>query len=251
MWRRSRRALQKPRRSSPSVRPRSSPSPLRPRPPSTSANYQVFVPTGGHTTSVAMLARFLRDDPELERLARIAIRTEESNDPDALHAEVAHHIEGLATNMSSRPLLRDYEIDVAGASGAPDSRRITLDDLLVSVKSGRVQLRSRTHGKRVVPHLSSAHAYSYPGLAVYRFLAYLQTQGLQCNGAWSWGALSDAPFLPRVTHGKVVLSLATWRLPASRIASLGRTPSRREIPGRPGAPGPAEVSSLRLFGRER
>jgi thiopeptide-type bacteriocin biosynthesis protein len=182
--------------------------------------FQVLVSGGGHTTSAALLGRFIHDTPELDAPARAALRTEESHDHDAIHAEIAHNIEGLATNMSCRPILRAYEIDVAGGSGAPVGRRLAVDDLLVSVRDGELVLRSRAHGRRVVPHLSSAHAYKYHGLAVYRFLASLQKQSVGLNTSWSWGALAKCSFLPRVTHGKVVLSLATWRLSADRVSAL-------------------------------
>jgi thiopeptide-type bacteriocin biosynthesis protein len=183
------------------------------------------------TSAGTLLGRFLHDDCEMAVHARAALRKEEAHDPDALHAEIAHHTQGYATNVNCRPLLRDYEIDVAVGSGAPASQRIPLSDLLVSVRNGKVQLRSKAHGKRVVPHLSSAHAYEIPGLPAYRFLTQLQEQGVSCNHAWWWGpALSDAPFLPRVTHGHVVLSLARWKIPGERLDAIHalRGPARFE-----------------------
>lgn len=186
-------------------------------------DYRVLIAGGGHTTSAALLGRFLHDDPILAARARVAIRKEEAHDSDAIHAEIAHHVEGFSTNASCRPLLRDYEIDIAAGSGAPPTRQIPLDDLLVSVQGGKVILRSRTHGRRVVPHLSSAQAFFQPGLAVYRFLAYLQLQGVRHGIGWSWGpALADATFLPRVTHGNVVLALATWRLAPEELAEIAK-----------------------------
>ena len=164
------------------------------------------------------LGRFLHDDPELAAHTRAALRQEEAHAPDVIHAEIAHHLQGLATNVNCRPVLRDYEIDVAGGSGAPAPRRLPLTDLLVSVKDGRIALRSRRHGRRVVPHLSSAHAFNLPGFPAYRFLAHLQDQGFSCDAGWSWGpALREAPFLPCVRYGKLVLSLASWRIPAARL----------------------------------
>ena len=37
---------------------------------------------------------------------------------------------------------------------------------------------------------------------------------------WSWGALSTAPFTPRVRWGRVILSLATWHLDGEQIRAL-------------------------------
>jgi thiopeptide-type bacteriocin biosynthesis protein len=96
-----------------------------------------------------------------------------------------------------------------------------MTDLLVSVRGGQVQLRSRSHGKRVVPHLSCAHNFGVGGMRVYRFLGHLQAQGLMAGYDWTWGALSSAPFLPRVTHGRLVFSLARWRIDGARLRALG------------------------------
>jgi thiopeptide-type bacteriocin biosynthesis protein len=55
---------------------------------------------------------------------------------------------------------------------------------------------------------------------VYRFLGHLQSQGLCSWLAWSWGALSAAPFLPRVTVGRLVLARAQWTISREEIKEL-------------------------------
>jgi hypothetical protein len=42
------------------------------------------------------------------------------------------------------------------------------------------------------------------------------------GGAWSWGALDDAPFLPRVRRGKLILQRATWLLRRSELEQLDK-----------------------------
>ena len=191
--------------------------------------YQVNVTCGGFSTSSALLGRFLSDDAELEAHVRAALRCEEAHCDEAIHAEIAHHLEGPvgpakpATNISRRPILREYEIDVVNASGAPADRKIGLDDLTLSARGGTLILRSRSLGRRVIPHLSTAHSFSQPGAAVYRLLAQLQLAEVDPAVPWSWGpALSRAPFLPRVTYGKLVLALATWQLPGKTFAAIGK-----------------------------
>ena len=190
-------------------------------------DYRLFIAAAGQPTSAALLGRFLNDDPELARHVRATLVKEADVHPDAIHAEIAHHVEELsgpwkrATNVSLRPVLRDYEIDVVGASGAPASRRIPVDDLLLCVDGDQIVLRSARLGRRVIPHLSSAHAFDQPGCEIYRFLARMQTQDVATSLAWSWGrALADVPFLPRLTYGRIVLALATWRLSADLVESL-------------------------------
>jgi thiopeptide-type bacteriocin biosynthesis protein len=184
-------------------------------------DYQLLVHCLGGTTATTLTGRFLHDDLELAARARATLRREEALDPDALHAEVAHHIEGVAGLVNRRPHLREFEIDVAGGSSMPPAQRIPLDDLLLSVRDGRLVLRSRRHGRRVVPHLSSAHAYTMGGFAAYRLLTQLQLQTYKSNLNWSWGEfLEAAPFLPRVTCGRVVLSLARWKILGERIDAI-------------------------------
>jgi thiopeptide-type bacteriocin biosynthesis protein len=182
--------------------------------------FRVFVQTITGTSAGSLLARFLHTDPELEARTRAALRLEEEHDPDAIHAEIAHVPQGLSGNVASRPTLRGYEIPVMGGSGITADRQIPVADLLVSVRGGRVQLRSRSHGKRVVPHLTCAHNFGGGGMRVYRFLAFLQAQGLMAGYDWTWGPLSSAPFLPRVTHGRLVFSLAQWRIGGARLRAI-------------------------------
>jgi lantibiotic biosynthesis protein len=54
-------------------------------------------------------------------------------------------------------VLREREIVYLGRSGAPADHQLPLTDLLVSVRDGRVVLRSRSLGREVVPRLTNAH----------------------------------------------------------------------------------------------
>ena len=168
-----------------------------------------------------LLGRFCHGDPQLTEAVRAHLRDEEAQHPDAVFAELVHLPEGRAGNILLRPLLREHEISFLGRSGAPAAQQLTVDDLLVSVEGGRVVLRARTHGREVIPRLTTAHAFTSPlNLGVYRFLCALQSQGLAPLDL-SWGALAAAPRLPRLRLGKVVLQLARWRLDRATLAELG------------------------------
>jgi class I lanthipeptide synthase len=132
-------------------------------------------------------------------------------------------------NVVARPVLRDAELVCLGGSGAPPERRLSLDDLLVAVEDGRVVLRSRRLGRRVVPRLTCAHNVEWRGMSVYRFLCALQTQGPP-RALGFWGPLEAAPFLPRVRHGRVVLARARWRLEAAALDDLDRWRHEHGVP---------------------
>jgi len=187
------------------------------------ADFRVLL-EGVHGPSGArLLGRFCHADPELDRLVREHLRAEEALEPDALFAEVAHLPEGRIGNILLRPVLRRHEIPFLGGSGAPAECQIPVTDLLVSVRGGTVQLRSRRLARRVVPRLTCSHNYRLWGLPLYRFLCDLQDQGCAGSLAWDWGPLKTSPFLPRVTSGRVVLAAATWNLERERLATIGRS----------------------------
>jgi thiopeptide-type bacteriocin biosynthesis protein len=170
-----------------------------------------------------LLGRFCTGDDELRRRVEEHLAAEEALRPDAIFAEIVHLPQGRLGNVLCRPVLRRFEIPYLARSGAPEERQIPLSDLRVSVpdKMGeRIQLRSARLGKEVLVRLTSAHNYLGADLPIYRFFCALQAQGT-CGGlAWSWGPLEGAPWLPRVTRGKLVLSLARWHVASDEIDPL-------------------------------
>ncbi|MEP6732875.1 MAG: lantibiotic dehydratase family protein, partial [bacterium] len=168
-----------------------------------------------------LLGRFCHADETLTERVREHLRAEEALDPDAVFAEVVHLAHPRAGNIVARPLLREFEITYMGRSGAPIDRQIPASDLLVSVENGRVVLRSVRLGRRVVPRLTSAHAFMRASVGVYHFLCALQLQGVAPT-AWYWGPLAGSPFLPRVRSGRLILSLARWQVPKEELELLGK-----------------------------
>ena len=175
----------------------------------------VYGPSGAR-----LLGRFCHADPELHSKVLDHLRTEDALHADALFAEIVHLPEGRVGNVLLRPVLRDYEIPYLGRSGAPIDKQIPVSDLTVTVVGRRVVLRSRRLGKEVIPRLTSALNYTWQSLGVYRFLCALQNQEAPGGVTWHWGPLERAPFLPRVTYGRTVLSRAMWHVDASELAAL-------------------------------
>jgi len=169
-----------------------------------------------------MLGRFCHADQTLHEFVRAQLQAEEAIRPEQVFAEIVHLPDGRTGNVVCRPVLREYEIPYLGRSGAPADRQIPVTDLLVSVRNSRVVLRSRRLGREVVPRLTTAHDPDWRNLGVYRFLYTLQQQDLVSELAWDWGALRDAPFLPRVISGRLVLSRARWKVTEAELRSLGQ-----------------------------
>jgi thiopeptide-type bacteriocin biosynthesis protein len=171
-------------------------------------------------SGVRLLGRFCHSDAELHQQVSAHLRREEAQRPDAVFAEVVHLPDGRLGNILCRPVLRSHEIEYLGRSGAPPERLIPLSDLVVAVRGGRVVLRSRRLDREVLPRLTTAHDYATRSLAIYRFLCAVQSQGAAAGLAWQWGALAGAPFLPRVTSGRLVLARARWTLRGKELRSL-------------------------------
>lgn len=174
-------------------------------------------------SGVTIFGRFCLTDPVLAAAVGRQLAEEEAMEPDAMHAELVHLSKGRMGNVLSRPVLRRYEIPFLGRSGAPAERQLRLDDLLVSVRQGRIILRSRRHGREVIPQLTTAHNVDLPDSPrVYRFLGNFQKQRTRYAFGFPWNSLSELPFLPRVTYGRTVLFRAQWKVSSSDLAPLLR-----------------------------
>jgi lantibiotic biosynthesis protein len=185
--------------------------------------HTVLGPSGAN-----LLARFRHADERLAEYVQAHVNAEEALHPGgAVFAEIAHLPEGRVGNVICRPVLRRYEIPLLATPGAPVDRQIALSDLTVSLRNGRIVLRSQRLGVEVLPRLTSAHNFANPrNLKLYKFLCLLQNQGKCADLFWDWGGAGQATFLPRVTLGNIVFSLACWRInkEAALELSQGRTP---------------------------
>lgn len=172
-----------------------------------------------------MLGRFCDAHDHLAARVREHLQAEEEAKAgdNVIFAEIAHLPEGRIGNILYRPALRRYEIPFLATSRAPRDNQISVSDLMVSVVSDRVVLRSRRLGCEVVPRLTSAHGYGHDrNLKLYKFLCLLQSQGLAGGLGWNWGILDQASFLPRVVMGNIVLDAARWRMSKDVIETLAR-----------------------------
>jgi thiopeptide-type bacteriocin biosynthesis protein len=190
--------------------------------------HSLIGPSGGR-----YLARFCQGDPDLERGLAGLLQAEEAAQPDVVFAELVHLPAGRAGNVVLRPVLRALEIPYLGRAGAPSDRQIPLSDLLISVREERIVLRSARLDREVRIRSTTAHDFNLSEVAVYRFLCALQFQGCRSGLRWSWGAVADAPFLPRVRLGRAILSAASWRLSKAEIRGIeavaGRAAALREL----------------------
>ncbi|WP_417291548.1 lantibiotic dehydratase [Corallibacter sp.] len=139
---------------------------------------------------------------------------------DKVLAEIIHLPQARTGNILYRKFQRDYEIPYLGNSSLEKEKQIDVSDLYVSVKRGKVILRSKKLNKEVIPRLGNAHNYSANALPIYHFLCDLQDQD-QAGLSFSWGSIqNEFEFLPRVSYKDIVFSRATWILNEETINKI-------------------------------
>jgi thiopeptide-type bacteriocin biosynthesis protein len=178
-----------------------------------------------------LLARFAHADDALAAHLQACAAREQAAAGEALLAEIVHLPDARVGNVLQRPQLRPYEIPFLGQATVPPEQQIPVSDLLVSVRQGRVVLRSKRLNKVVLPRLTSAHNYRN-GLTVYRFLCDMQHQDDSFSVLWDWGALAAEPFLPRIEYKRIIVRRAQWQLPAEAYAEVAAVGAGPDAPAR-------------------
>jgi lantibiotic biosynthesis protein len=159
-----------------------------------------------------LIGRFSHLDTTILDLCNEIATLENQLHPDKIIAEIVHLPQARTGNILYRNFNREYEIRYLGNASVNQDHQIAIDDLYVSIKKGKVVLRSKKLNKEIIPRLSNAHNYKQNSLPIYHFLCDLQNQESSGLG-FSWGNLQyEFNFLPRLSYKDVVLSKSTWNL---------------------------------------
>jgi len=174
---------------------------------------EILLKSVGGSSAATLLGRFCHADKQLEEHVRTIIKKEEEFDSEVIFAEIAHLPESRTGNILLRPVLRQYEIPYLAKPSVEKEQQLELSDLMVSVRNGRLILRSRRFNKEVFPRLSSAHNFRSNSMPVYHFLCDMQMQNGRVGVAFNWGALANEfNWLPRVKYKNIILSPARWTI---------------------------------------
>jgi lantibiotic biosynthesis protein len=167
----------------------------------------------------------LLGEPGVEALRELA-RREEALQPEAIFAELSYQPwQARLANVAIRPPLRAYEIAVGITPSVPPERVLNLGDLVVGMQNGRFYLRSMRLGKQVrICRSHMLNEYLAPNIC--RFLTEIANDGRPLLSSFDWGALTNAPFLPRLvlkigSLASLVITPACWQLQAATILPEG------------------------------
>lgn len=166
--------------------------------------------------AATLLGRFCAGNADLREAVLRMHGWEQQQYPSDVLAEVGHWpmFPPRSANVVARPSLRDAQISYLDWDLQEVSLSLRLADLLITVRgtgsNRHVILTDGRTGRRVRPRLSTAFN-AQRGDEIYQFLFALQLQDCP-TFAWSWGQLSELPFLPRLRYQQVILSRARWTI---------------------------------------
>ncbi|MBI9034145.1 MAG: lantibiotic dehydratase family protein [Bacteroidales bacterium] len=179
----------------------------------------IFFNSASGSSAANLLGRFCHADGKIHDHVKAIIQKEDQlKDSDTIIAEIVHLPESRTGNILMRPTLREFEISYLAKHSVEEEFHIPLSDLYLSIRNQQIILRSKKLNKRIIPRMSNAHNYSGNTLPIYQFLCELQTQNLRPNLFFDWGEIiNDFDYLPRITSGHIILSLAQWNFNKSDL----------------------------------
>lgn len=170
----------------------------------------------GGSCAANLLARFAHADKRIAQFVLDITTKEQEIMPDIIFAEIVHLPESRTGNILFRPHIRSYELVYMSSSDLPKEQLLYLSDMMLSVRGGRLVIRSKKLGKEIVPRLTTAHNYHSNTQPIYRFLCDMQIQTERDNLYLNWGQ-HDFIFQPRVRYKNTILSAATWTVMRKEI----------------------------------
>lgn len=176
--------------------------------------------TAGHSSAGNVISRFAYGSEDITEALREIANAEQGIYRDCVIAEIIHVPNPRIGNITFRPVFRQYEIPVITRSAAQQDS-IELEDLLVSVRDGRILLWSKKLNKRVIPMLTNAHNYGLNTSPIYQFLSELVYQDILPSLYVDRGELSFlSHFSRRIQFENVILYPATWHFDKSALKEL-------------------------------
>lgn len=178
---------------------------------------RLYLKSIGGNSAASLLSRFSHFD-YIDRCVRDIAEKEECllGLPNAILAEIIHLPTPHIGNVIQYPHIRKYEIAYAAMSTKSSEEVIRIDDIVVSIKNNRIQLKSKSKNRIVLPILTNAYNFSRSPVMLYRFLCDLQYQGGQSTLSFDLGLLEQfLPHIPRIRYRNTILFPESWNVDMS------------------------------------
>ncbi len=181
-------------------------------------NGSMVLKSVGGNSALCLIGRFCHMDKKINGLANEITKKEKELNFNKVIAEIIHMPDSRTGNILMHPAFFDFEIPYLANSSLPRDKTIGINDLMLSVKNGKLVIRSKRINAEVLPRLSNAHNYSNKSLPIYRFLCEMQSYNRLAGLSFSWGALFGMyDFFPQVKYRNIILHEATWIVKKSDI----------------------------------
>jgi thiopeptide-type bacteriocin biosynthesis protein len=134
--------------------------------------------------------------------------------PQTILAELVYlPSKGRTSNVALRPAVYPYELTYATSPGVTADQTIPFDELVIGLRGDRLYLRWPQKQAEILPRASHM-LNTLLAAPLIRLLSAISLDGKPIVTSFDWGEAARFPFLPRVQMGRLVLSLAQWRLTA-------------------------------------
>lgn len=178
----------------------------------------LFLRFAGNTSAGNLLTRFAHADEKINSLVKRIASHEKELHSKAILAEVTHLPNDRMGNVMSQPQIRTNEISLLCHSNLNKNDIIPISDIMISIKNGRITLRSKKKDKLIIPYITNSYNYTSSTIPIYRFLGDLQKQGKQVALELNVEKLLEIlPSIPRIRYKSTILSLATWKIEVKEI----------------------------------
>jgi thiopeptide-type bacteriocin biosynthesis protein len=176
------------------------------------SSFNLFGRHGNRSNALAALTRSLALEEQHLVDAHGAVLADICYLPTARHG-----------NVMARAAVASHFIPVLVGAGESSATPILLNDLVVSIRRGRVVLRSIALDREVIPRLGNPHHFLDRGAGLYKFLCMLAYQHVPELG-FGWPAsLAHVIYRKRITYGRLILAPATWFFRTEDLAGIRRS----------------------------
>lgn len=168
-----------------------------------------------------LFARYGYLDKQINELIKTITKKEQELMPNVILAEIAHISDLGRCNILSRTHIRDYEILYLSNSDLTQEKIIHASELYLSIRDGKLILRSKKLNKEILPRLTNSHNYDISNIPLYRFLCDMQNQDNRNSLSFKWYYLeNELKFLPRIKYKNIILSPAIWKIEVREIKKI-------------------------------
>ncbi|MFE7608100.1 lantibiotic dehydratase [Streptomyces celluloflavus] len=148
-----------------------------------------------------------------------------TDDPEAIAAQLSFFPRRRRSeNVVRTPQLLPHTISLSEHRD-PHPDLIQVRDLAVTADARQLYLVQLSTGRRIEPRVVHALEAGTLTPPLARFLAEITTARCAVYKAFDWGAAIRLPYLPRLRHGRTVLSPARWLLTAADLPRPAAPPA--------------------------